>query len=93
VTNIARTIDYLKEKNLWVAGADAFGGKPFYEADLSGPAALVIGGEGEGIRRLVRDKCDFIVSIPMRGRISSLNAAVAGAVVMYEIMRQRSRRT
>ncbi len=89
VTNLAQTIDYLKKRGIWVAGADISGEKAFYEADLKGPIALVIGSEGEGIGRLVRERCDFTVNIPMKGSISSLNAAVAGAVVMYEIMRQR----
>ncbi|MDF2524253.1 MAG: rRNA methylase, putative, group 3, partial [Clostridiales bacterium] len=89
VTNIAQTIDYLKKKNIWVAAADVSGNKAFYEADLSGPIALVIGSEGEGIGKLILEKCDFIVNIPMKGKISSLNAAVAGAVMMYEILKQR----
>ncbi|HHW48082.1 MAG TPA: 23S rRNA (guanosine(2251)-2'-O)-methyltransferase RlmB [Clostridiaceae bacterium] len=89
VTNIAQTIEYLKKKNVWVVGTDAGGEKPFYSSDLTGAVALVIGSEGEGIGRLVREKCDFIVSIPMMGKISSLNAAVAAAIVMYEIRRQR----
>jgi len=89
VTNIGQTIDYLKKKNIWVVGTDAAGEKSFYESDLTGPIALVIGSEGEGIGQLVRKKCDFVVNIPMKGHISSLNAAVAGAVVMYEILKQR----
>ncbi|MCR4436835.1 MAG: 23S rRNA (guanosine(2251)-2'-O)-methyltransferase RlmB [Clostridiales bacterium] len=92
VTNIAQTIEYLKKKNIWVVGTDASGEKPFYETDLTGSIALVIGSEGEGISRLVREKCDFLVNIPMHGRISSLNAAVAGAIVLYEILRQRGKR-
>lgn len=89
VTNIAQTIDYLKKKNIWVVGTDASGEKSFYKSDLTGPVALVIGSEGEGMGKLVREKCDFVVNIPMKGRISSLNAAVAGAIVMYEILKQR----
>lgn len=88
VTNIARTIDELKEKGLWIAAAD-MDGKAMYDIDLKGAIGLVIGSEGEGISRLVRDKCDFIASIPMHGKISSLNASVAAAVMMYEILRQR----
>lgn len=91
VTNIAQTIEYLKKKNIWVIGTDSTGEKSFFKSDLKGPIAIVIGSEGEGIGKLVREKCDFIVNIPMKGRISSLNAAVAGAVIMYEIMKQRSK--
>lgn len=88
VTNIARTISELKEKGLWVAGAD-MGGEPLYSADLGGPLAIVIGGEGSGIRRLVKEKCDFLVGIPMMGRINSLNASTAAALVIYEAVRAR----
>jgi len=90
VTNISQTIDYLKKKYIWVVGTDASADKPFYMSDLKGPIALVIGSEGEGMSRLVREKCDFTVNIPMKGKISSLNASVAAAIVMYEIMKQRS---
>lgn len=89
VANIAQTIDSLKEKNIWVVGADADGQKVYYESDLKGPVALVIGSEGEGIGRLVKEKCDFLVKVPMKGRISSLNAGVAAAVLMFEVVRQR----
>jgi 23S rRNA (guanosine2251-2'-O)-methyltransferase len=91
VTNIAQTIEYLKKKNIWVVGADSTGEKPFFQSDLKGPVALVVGSEGEGMGKLVRESCDFTVNIPMLGRISSLNAAIAGAIVMYEILRQRSK--
>ncbi len=91
VTNISQTIDYLKKQNIWVVGTDSTGAKPYYENNLKGPIALVIGSEGEGIGKLVRESCDFIVNIPMAGQISSLNAAVAGAIVMYEILEQRSK--
>lgn len=90
VTNIGQTIDYLKKKNIWVVGTEASADKPFYMSDLKGPIALVIGSEGEGMGRLVREKCDFTVNIPMKGNISSLNASVAAAIVMYEIMKQRN---
>ncbi|WP_265446870.1 23S rRNA (guanosine(2251)-2'-O)-methyltransferase RlmB [Acetivibrio straminisolvens] len=90
VTNISQTIEYLKKKNVWVVGTDLSGEKSFFESDLKGPLALVIGSEGEGMGRLVAEKCDFIVNIPMQGKISSLNAAVAGAIIMYEIRRQRN---
>ncbi len=88
VTNIARTIDDLKKEGLWIAGAD-MGAGPMTKTDLKGAVGLVIGNEGEGISRLVKEKCDFTVSIPMHGEISSLNASVAAAVLMYEIVRQR----
>ena len=88
VTNIARTIDELKEKGVWIWGCD-MGGENYSDADLSGGIALVIGNEGKGISRIVREKCDFTVSIPMRGRIESLNASNAAAVLMYEIDRRR----
>ena len=88
VTNIAATIDELKEKGLWITAAD-MDGQSMYDIDFKGAIALVIGSEGNGISRLVREKCDFIASIPMKGEINSLNASVAGAVLMYEALRQR----
>lgn len=88
VTNIARTIDDLKEAGIWITGAD-MNGEPMYSTDLTGATALVIGSEGEGISRLVREKCDFIAEIPMWGEINSLNASVAAAVMMYEVKRQQ----
>lgn len=88
VTNIANTIDYIKEKGLWVAGAD-MEGSVYTKENLDGPIALVIGSEGKGLGRLVKEKCDFLVKIPMKGKIQSLNASVAAAVLMYEIVRQR----
>lgn len=89
VTNIAQTIDALKEKGVWVVGAD-MDGEEMYRANLTGAIALVVGSEGEGISRLVREKCDFLVKIPMFGQINSLNASVAAAVLMYEISRQQN---
>ncbi len=88
VTNIASTIDELKKEGMWIAAAD-MDGEQMYNIDLKGPLGLVIGGEGEGIGRLVREKCDFIASIPMSGEINSLNASVAAGVLMYEAYRQR----
>lgn len=88
VTNIAQTIDSLKKEGIWVAGAD-MDGEPMGKCDLKGALALVIGNEGEGISRLVKEKCDFLVSIPMFGDINSLNASVAAAVLTYEAVRQR----
>ncbi|MDO4617908.1 MAG: 23S rRNA (guanosine(2251)-2'-O)-methyltransferase RlmB [Clostridia bacterium] len=87
VTNIARTIDELKDKGLWIVGAD-MGGDAMYKVDMKGAIGLVIGNEGEGISRLVKEKCDFIAEIPMWGEIDSLNASVAAAVLMYEAKRQ-----
>ncbi|HIW26289.1 MAG TPA: 23S rRNA (guanosine(2251)-2'-O)-methyltransferase RlmB [Firmicutes bacterium] len=89
VTNIARTIEELKKQGVWVACAD-MDGEDYYDASLDGAIALVIGSEGEGVSRLVKEKCDFTVSIPMYGKISSLNASVAGALLMYEVVRQRN---
>ncbi len=89
VTNIARTLDELKEKGLWIVGAD-MNGESMYKVDMKGSLGLVIGNEGEGISRLVREKCDFIAEIPMWGKIDSLNASVAAAVLMYEARRQQS---
>lgn len=88
VTNIAQTIDALKEKGLWIAACD-MGDRIYYSTDLKGPIAIVIGSEGAGIGKLIREKCDFIVSIPMKGKINSLNASNAAAVMLYEIRRQR----
>lgn len=89
VTNLSRTIDYLKEQGIWVIGADMDGEKVHYESDLAGNIALVIGSEGKGISRLVKEKCDFLVKLPMKGQLSSLNASVAASVLMYEVLRQR----
>jgi 23S rRNA (guanosine2251-2'-O)-methyltransferase len=89
VVNIASTIEYLKSKNIWVVGTDVSGKSSYYEADLKGAIALVIGSEGKGMSRLVKERCDFNVSIPMKGKITSLNASVASALVMYEVLKQR----
>lgn len=88
VTNLGRTIDDLKKKGLWFVCAD-MGGTRMYDLDLKGPIGLVIGNEGEGVSRLVREKCDLTASIPMKGEIDSLNASVAAGVLMYEVVRQR----
>ena len=80
----------LKERGLWVFGTAADGGTSLYQADLKGPAVLVIGSEGDGMGRLVREQCDFLVSIPMKGKLNSLNASAAAAVVLYEAVRQRN---
>ncbi len=89
VTNIADTIDKLKKKGLWIAAAD-MDGESMYKTDLKGALGIVVGSEGSGVSRLVKEKCDFIISIPMYGEINSLNASVAAGVVMYEAVRQRN---
>ena len=88
VANLGHTIDELKQKGLWFVCAD-MGGTRMYDLDLKGPIGLVVGNEGEGVRRLVKEKCDFVASIPMKGNIDSLNASVAAGVLAYEIVRQR----
>jgi 23S rRNA (guanosine2251-2'-O)-methyltransferase len=88
VTNIVQAMEELKDKGLWIVGAD-MDGQLMYSIDMKGPLAIVIGGEGSGLSKLVKEKCDFIAQIPMKGDISSLNASVASAVLMYEALRQR----
>lgn len=88
VTNLAKTMEELKDRGLWFVCAD-MGGESMYRLNLTGPIGLVIGNEGEGVSRLVKEKCDFIASIPMKGNIDSLNASVATGVLAYEIVRQR----
>ena len=90
VANLTALLKELKEEGLWVFGTAADGATSLYQADLKGPAAIVIGSEGSGMSRLVREQCDFLVSIPMRGQVNSLNASAAAAVVLYEAVRQRS---
>lgn len=89
VTNIAQTLKALNEEGVWVAGAEGGGAKSLFETDLNMDLALVIGSEGKGIRPLVKKQCHFLLSIPMQGKINSLNASVAAAIIMYEITRQR----
>ena len=89
VANISAALQELKDRGLWVYGAAAEGSSPMWETDLTGPLALVIGSEGEGLGRLVRERCDFLVSIPLRGKVGSLNASTAAAVLMYEVLRQK----
>lgn len=88
VTNLVRTIEELKEKGIWFVCAD-MGGEQMYDLNLKGPIGLVVGNEGNGVSRLVREKCDFVAAIPMKGEIDSLNASVAAGVLAYEIVRQR----
>lgn len=89
IGNISQTLKDLKKQGLWVAGADMDGAQAYYEADLAGPLVLVVGGEGKGIGRLVKEQCDFIVNIPMQGSINSLNASVAASILMFESLKQR----
>ena len=88
VTNLGKTIEELKKKGIWFACAD-MGGEPMYRVNLTGPLGLVVGNEGEGVGRLIREKCDYVVSIPMQGDIDSLNVSVAAGVLAYEVVRQR----
>ena len=88
VTNIAKTIEELKKEGMWFVCAD-MDGTPYYQMDLKGPMGLVIGNEGEGVSRLIKETCDFVASIPMKGDIDSLNASVAAGVLAFEIARQR----
>src|SRR6266566_4561644 len=88
--NLTRTIDFLKKQNIWVIGLDGEAKKEYDRADLTGPLALVVGNEGRGISRLAREHCDVLIKLPMRGHITSLNAAVAGSIALYEALRQRS---
>ncbi len=90
-TNLTRTIDYLKKQNIWVIGLVGEAKTGYDQADLTAPVALVVGNEGKGISRLVREHCDLLVKLPMRGRINSLNAAVAGSIALYEAFRQRNK--
>jgi len=89
VTNLARTMRDLKERGIWLIGTDDSAEQSLYNAKLEGPMAMVLGAEGEGLRRLTRDSCDLLVSIPMRGAVESLNVSVASGVCLYEALRQR----
>jgi len=90
VSNISAALKDLKDKGLWIFGTAADGTSDLWHTDFSGPIALVIGSEGDGMSRLVKENCDFIVSLPMKGEISSLNASCAAAITMYEVLRQRT---
>lgn len=90
VTNLSRTVEDLKKKGVWVAGTALEAESYHYETDLKGPLAVLIGSEGEGMSRILREKCDFLVKIPMIGKIESLNASVAAGVLLYEALRQRT---
>jgi 23S rRNA (guanosine2251-2'-O)-methyltransferase len=89
VTNMTKTIEWLKSKNIWVAGADMGGDMTLFNGDMKGAFAIVMGSEGSGISRLVKEKCDFIISIPMLNGVESLNASVAASLIIYEAFRQR----
>ncbi|MHC6178358.1 23S rRNA (guanosine(2251)-2'-O)-methyltransferase RlmB [Clostridium sp. JNZ X4-2] len=89
VTNLNNTIEKLKEKNIWIYGADMNGQSYCFDIDFSGAVALVIGSEGKGLSKLIKEKCDMLVKIPMLGNIASLNASVAGGILMYEILKQK----
>ncbi len=91
VANLPQTIEGLKKKGLWIVGAEADGEDIFWDARLDGPLALVIGGEDKGLGRLVKERCDILVRLPMSGRVNSLNASVATALLSYEVLRQRRR--
>lgn len=92
VANISALLKQLKKRGIWIFGTDAAGTTSLYDADLRGPAAIVIGSEGSGMTRLVTENCDFLVGIPLRGKLNSLNASTAAAVLLYEAVRQRLRR-
>lgn len=89
VTNMARTIEELKERGVWIAGTDAKGSLDYRQFDGTMPLGLVIGSEGKGMGRLIREKCDFLIQLPMAGHVTSLNASVAAAILMYEVFRRR----
>lgn len=93
VTNLARTLGELKERNIWIIGTSDTATQTLYQADLTGPVALVLGAEGAGMRQLTSKTCDQLVSIPMRGAVESLNVSVASGVCLYEALRQRSNKT
>lgn len=90
VSNLSQTIDKLKRNNIWVIGADMQAKNLLWDVSFDGPIALVIGGEGKGLGRLIKEKCDMLVKLPMLGRVNSLNASVAAALLMYEVVRQRA---
>ena len=89
VPNLAAALQTMKDRGLWIYGAEAGGGSPLWKTDMKGPICLVIGSEGAGMSRLVREACDFVMDIPLMGRVNSLNASAAAAVLLYEIVRQR----
>ncbi len=92
VVNITNTIEELKKAGVWVVGAEAGGERAYWDADFVRPTALVLGGEGKGVRKLVREHCDYLVSLPLMGNINSLNVSVAAGALLYEVLRQRRTR-
>jgi 23S rRNA (guanosine2251-2'-O)-methyltransferase len=92
VPNIAQSIEAMKEKGYWIAGLDAGADRSVWEADFTAPSALILGSEGRGLHRLVREKCDFIISLPICGNVGSYNVSVAAGMVLYEVLRQRATR-
>jgi 23S rRNA (guanosine2251-2'-O)-methyltransferase len=92
IGNVSQTLKALKKQGLWVVGADMDGTQNYYEADLTGPVVIVVGSEGEGMGRLTKEACDFVVKIPMKGQITSLNASVACSLLLYEVLKQRELR-
>ncbi|MCE5285294.1 MAG: 23S rRNA (guanosine(2251)-2'-O)-methyltransferase RlmB [Pelosinus sp.] len=92
IGNIGQTIDQLKKQGMWIVGADMEGQADYYDADLTGPLVIVVGSEGQGLGRLVKERCDFLVKIPMRGKINSLNASVACSLLLYEVRKQREQK-
>lgn len=91
VTNLARTLESFKQRNIWVVGLDGEASKNLYDADLTGAIALVVGAEGSGMRRLTRERCDFLVRIPMAGQVESLNVSVSAGIALFDAVRQRQR--
>lgn len=91
INNITEAIKYLKEKDIWICGTDADTKVYYYEQDFKMPIAIVIGSEGFGMSRLVKENCDFLVKIPMNGKITSLNASVSAGIIMYEVVKQRNK--
>jgi len=89
VVNIVNTLEELKKSGVWIAGAEAAGDMTYWDADYVRPTAIVLGGEDKGVRRLVRERCDYVVSLPLEGQINSLNVSVAAGVLLYEVLRQR----
>jgi len=92
VVNIVNALENLKKAGVWVAGAEAGGDEVYWDADFDRPMALVLGGEDKGVRRLVRERCDYLLSLPLMGNITSLNVSVAAGVLLYEVLRQRRRK-
>lgn len=91
VNNISDTINTLKKEGIWICGTDMQTSKYYYNQDLTGPLAIVIGSEGNGMSRLTKENCDFLIKIPMKGKVTSLNASVSTGIVLYEAVKQRTK--